>query len=269
MNINKSIVIILMFSVFETGVSDLFSQSSEKKIMIIELDKRIHVSGYIHILDDSIIAVPANGGLYSVNPPFWILPPDTNFVLLNFQDRKDKRDVFFSKYDFLNDKFFLFWNYPEKDSVYSRKILTIDSCYCYFKHEKQRIFIFGQKGQFFSVFTYENEQLKEILTLKYFPSAVQIMDSNTLVLSFLNKLILVNKEDGAKELVNIENYGNINGFVMTDDYKLFISTDLGVFQFLNNNMIRLTDKVSGSLYTYGENLYILNAKKNQIGIISL
>ena len=266
---NRPIAIIIIFSIFGIGICDLFSQSSEKKLILIELDKKIHLSGYLNIFQDSFIVVPANGGLYSVNPPFWIMPPDTNFVILNFQERRDKRDVFFSLYDFSNDKFSLFWNYSENDSVYSTKLLTIDSCYCYIKHEKQRIFIFGQKGHFFSVFTYENEQLKEILTLKYFPSVVQIMDSNTLILSFLNKLILVNKEDGAKELVNIENYGNINGFIMSDDYKLFISTDLGVFQFLNNNMISLTDKVSGSLYLHGEKLYILNAEKNQIGIISL
>lgn len=252
----------LLFSIciFIPGNSEL------KLVSQFNLDKNIYLTGSILPLTDSLIVITASGGLYSINPNFWLKAPDTSDIIVSYTHKAGLDNTLLSTYNYDAVKGFIIWKYSENNIEVADTVATIDSCFCYIESSENMLIVHGYKSNAYVMWEFTSDGFNEIFTLPYAPTDVQVVNKTTLLVSFFSKLLWINKETGASIFYDTKGE-DILGFYLTPKDQLYISTTNGIMEVINGTPEMRIKNVKGKMSYAEGNLYVLDQDNSSITIL--
>ncbi len=219
-------------------------------------------------LNDSSFLLPANGGLYSHNPSGWILPPDSNNIVISYQHNQDKKDLIFSVYHRQTDSSSIYWQYTKDGKAQVKQLAALSNGIFWTLRSNNALFIYGGRDSLFHIYEYTDDSLVSIVkSLPYFPTELHIMNQNTLLLALYDRILLINRLDGVKEFIHFN--APISSFIIKDEKHLFVTTPTDLCIYEKEELKTLALNTTGKLFLKDDLLYVLNMQDNIVKIFQI
>ena len=205
------------------------AQAPAKVVREIHFPEQLQPSGQFEIMDDSIVLMPANGGVYNLTKGKWHINPDTQRVILSYVQKSAKTMGFMTAFVRSLQSTVLYKRNMVHDNVQLQRLSDVPPGGAYRVDICQNaLFVYGEDKQGFHFFEYRADTLSPILeTQKYLPAFASAINPNTLLFSVDNLLFSCARFGSIRKLTE---FGEpISSFATTDDAGIVLATARGLF----------------------------------------
>lgn len=242
----------------------LGAQTSLRLLSEQPLPAALVFTGDLQVLPDSSVALTASGGLYSPSHAGWILPPDSNHLLLSYRANTNVHTAIFSVYDRPTGATGIYCRFRSAgDTARVARLATVPGGGFRLLQQQGGMFVYGIAHDTFRLFEYSSDTLICIFTSNhYIPGELRVLNRNTLLLSFGDALLSLHRARG------LESWGRlpeaVRSFVPAGEGRLLVSTATDLCLWYEGNLTILAPGVAGTLYLEHDRLYVLDTEKKSL-----
>lgn len=241
---------ICLFAYFMLLGFPIWGQANARVVRTINLPDTIHPVGNFQLMDDSIVLVPSNGGVYDLSRHKWHIYPDSQRILLSYCQETAIGPAFLTAFNNLTQHCTLYKRTLFQGNAQLTKIadlpeqgiFQVNSLY-------DALLIYGTDKNGFRFFECRRDSLSTILhTDKHPPDYISLFNQNTLLFSIGTTLFSCTRYGGIRKLMEFEE--PILSFAVPNDTCIILSTRRGLF--VQSPSGRVMALLAGN---YGEVIY--------------
>jgi len=227
-NTGNNILIITLLSCFLQAGYPAFAQINAKVIRTINFPDTLHPTGNFQIMDDSLVLLPSNGGVFNLSLNKWHISPDSQRVVLSYYQASSSGPAFLTAFN----------RSTSGCALYKRTLLGQHQQFMKITDVAQggmfrvnalhnALFAYGTDETGFSFFECRQDSLFTVLhTDKHRPSYVALFNRSTFLFSVGSIIYSCTRSAGLRKVIECDE--PVVSFAVIDETSIIVSTRRGL-----------------------------------------